>query len=649
MQQLDAVTLKALARELQTLLDNAKVSKVQHPSAHEFLITFWGGANRPEHLNLLFIELSAEAPFCALTHTRHKQDTALQSFSKPTALCMLLRKHLNGASLQQVRTLPGERVLELVFENFNELGNRVQLVLSLELMGKHTNMLLYEEGQGVLLAVAHGVSEVMSQYRELAAGLPYAPPPKPPGKQLLADLNETTFTALWSHKPPEEKAVRYLNSNLAGFGQRILEDALAQAEPLQHSTTLTEAQAIYRQLNALEQGEHLQPAISLDGARFTLGVAGLNPTQPGQWGATDSVNAMVGDYFTRHWQTVRMQRQRQQLQQILDRQTKKLNQRERELVPGSADEIETLQAAGDRLLAAVSAREVPEQPSRLPASKHRVALTHYETGEPWEIEIDPAIGWVENAQVYYRRAQKAKVRREIYQQISASLQDDREYLNTLKQLLAQAETVAELTAIAVDMAEPNFGKNDFFDKSPEVTEAKGAVGFAKGNTKKLGKNLAKQNAKQNRAGKHKSNAKPDKPKAEQTAGVVRLTSSDGLELLLGKSALGNDAIVGKLSRTDDIWLHVHQMPGSHVLVRSGKGEVPDQTLLEAAMLAVHYSSARSSLNVPVIYTQSKFVRKIPQSYPGHVNYRQERTVFITPDETVIERLLANVNTAEPEL
>jgi predicted ribosome quality control (RQC) complex YloA/Tae2 family protein len=622
MQQLDAVTLRALARELKPLLDNAKVSKVQHPSAHEFLITFWGGADRPDHLNLLFIQLSPEAPFCALTHTRHKQDTALHSFLKPTALCMLLRKHLNGASLQAVRTLPGERVLDLVFENYNELGNRVRLVLSLELMGKHTNMLLYDEAQGVLLAVAHGVSEMMSQYRELAAGLPYAPPPKPPGKRLLADMSEAAFLAFWAQKPPEENAVRFLNTNLAGFGQRILEDALALS---------LQPQAIYRQLNALEAGQDLQPAISLDRARFTL----LSAANPSNWRPVESVDALVGEYFTSHWQKTRVHRHRQQLQQILDRQAKKLNQREKEMVPGAIDEIETLQAAGDRLLAAVSSREVSEHP---PAHQGQVALMRYDTGAPWTIDVDPSCGWVENAQSYYRRAKKAKARRDIYQQISASLNADREYLNTLKQMVLQAETVAELADIEADIAQPGFGKNDFFDKTPEM-------GQINGKAKAKDKSSAKNKGQVKNTGKNK--AKPEKQKVGAVAGVVSLTSSDGLEILLGKSGLGNDAIVGKLSRTDDLWLHVHQMPGSHVLVRSGKGEVPDQTLLEAAMLAVYYSAARQSLNVPVIYTQSKFVRKIPQSYPGHVNYRQERTVFITPDESVLTQLLETVKTPEP--
>ncbi|WP_373531595.1 NFACT family protein [Vampirovibrio sp.] len=588
MQQLDAVTLKALAAELQTLLGNAKVSKVQHPSPHEFLITFWGGPLRSDNLNLFYIQLNPEAPFCVLTQPKHRQETVLHTFAKPTALCMLLRKHLQGASLIQVRTQPGERVIDLVFENFNELGNQVRLVLSLELMGKHSNMIFYDELQGAILAVAHGVSETMSSHRELAAGLPYAPPPKPAGKRLLSEITSAEFKALLAQKPAEESTPHFLNAHLAGFGLRMLEDALtlSDGEPL----------ALYRQLDALEDGAALAPAIAPNGQRF-----GLLKRVPALEGGLrfESVNALVGAYFIGHLNASRIGRKSEQLLLKLDQHEKKRLRREKELVPITDAEIERLQATGDRLLSAFSAKEVPAQPL---SGKGTVALTHYEDGSAWVIEIDAAHSWVENAQLYYRRAKKAKARKDAYQQMAEALNAEGDYLASLKQLVTQAETLADLDALEVDMAAAGFAK-----KAPKLLEGK---------KKKAGE-----------------------PEAKELSGVSRLRSSDGLEILLGKSGQGNDAIVGKLSRSDDWWLHVHQMPGSHVLIRAGKEPVPDQTLLEAASLAVYYSSARSSLNVPVVYTQCKHVRKIPQSYPGHVNYREEQTVFISPDAALIEKLM----------
>lgn len=589
MQQLDAVTLKTLAIELQSLLDNAKVSKVQHPSPHEFLITFWGGPVRPDNLNLFYIQLNPEAPFCVLTQPKHKQETVLQAFAKPTSLCMLLRKHLQGASLQAIRTLPGERVLDLVFENFNELGNKVRLVLSLELMGKHSNMIFYDEVQATILAVAHGVSESMSSHRELAAGLPYAPPPKPAGKKLLSELTADDFKKLLSEKPTDDPLVPFLNANMAGFGIRMLEDGVTVAA----GDTLS----LYRQLTRLENGDNLQPAIMKGNERFSLLAQDANlPIEK----SFESVNVLVGDYFIGHLRATRLKRKSGQLLLHLEQQEKKRKRREKELVPIQDEEINQLQATGDRLLSAFSAKEVPEHP---PAGKGTVELTYYEDDRPWVIEVDPSVTWLENAQVYYRRAKKAKARKDAYEQMADALNSERDYLTSLRQLVTQAETLAELDALEADLAEAGFIK-----KAVKLLE-----------------------------GKKKKSSEGD---GKASAGVSVLRSSDGLEILLGKSGQGNDAIVGKLSRSDDLWLHVHQMPGSHVLVRAGKEDVPDQTLLEAASLAVYYSSARESLNVPVVYTQCKFVRKIPQSYPGHVNYRQEKTVFITPEPALIERLLS---------
>ncbi len=600
MQQLDALSLKALALELDGLLRNAKVSKVQHPSPHEFLITFWGGAPRPEQLNLFYIQLSPEAPFCVLTRPKVRQETVLNSFAKPTALCMLLRKHLQGANLSQVNTLPGERVLNLVFENLNELGQPVRLVLSLELMGKHTNMIFYDDERGDILAVAHGVGEHMSSHRELAAGLPYAPPPQPAGKRLISGLSGPVFCDLLAHKPVEEPPLRFLNANLAGFGLRMLEDAWAIAEDSPANSLEGSKEELYRQLQKLDTAQALQPVISQDGERFGLlgHIHAAEAVVP-----FDSVNALVERYFIGHLKALRLKRKSEQLLLKLDQREKRRRSREKELTPVSDEQITGFQATGDRLLSAFSAREVPAHPE---PGQTVVALTHYEDESPWPIEIDPAVDWVENAQLYYRRAKKAKARQEAYDQLFHQLQEERDYLASLRQLVVQAESLAEFDTLEAEMIAAGFS-----NASPKL--------------------LADKKQKQGGGG----------AKADEKAGVLTLQSSDGLEILVGKSAYGNDAIVGKLSRSDDWWLHVHQMPGSHVLIRTGKEPVPDTTLLEAAMLAAYYSSARHSLNVPVLYTACKHVRKIPQSYPGHVNYKNEQTLFVSPEPAVIERLLGN--------
>src|SRR6478609_2413129 len=145
LQALDALTLKFLAHEWDKILQGAKITKITQPSAYEFVLGFWGGQTRGTDLDSLYLHLNPQMPLGVLVNTKQRQKMTLNSFSKPTALCMLLRKHLNGAEVAAVRTLPFERVLEVLLDNYNELGQRVRLVLSLEFMGKHSNMILYDE------------------------------------------------------------------------------------------------------------------------------------------------------------------------------------------------------------------------------------------------------------------------------------------------------------------------------------------------------------------------------------------------------------------------------------------------------------------------------------------------------------------------
>lgn len=654
MQPLDAVTLKALAAQWEAMLLGSRVAKVMHPSAHEFLLTFWGGAVRdteenPNHCDLLYIHLGPEAPFACLAESRQRHEITLNTFEKPTAMCMGLRKQLGGAVFLETQTLPGERVVNFVFENYNELGQRVRLVLSLELMGKHTNMILYDDEQKRMVAVAHGVSESMSRHRELAAGLSYAPPPFPANKKLLSSLSCAEFVALWQRKPATEDGVAYLNRAIAGWGQGFLQDALvlakATTQNIQASATTTDeaaalGEALYRILFQLENGESLAPALVAHGSRFSLikpTVDAVKEEESKTRTPFDSVNTLIFTYFTKHLKQLRLSRRREQLTARMERQGQKLQRRQEELQPqldsSEASEIELLQATGDRLLAAYGAHEVPAEGT---GGLQEICLPAYDAGaddaNAWRIALDPALGWVENAKLYYRRAKKAKARRELRQQMAAPLQDALDFIDTLKQLTTQADSLAELDALESDFNGAGLARIDDHVAAAEFAENPSQNPALQSKAQALAKlKSKKQNGKAQKGKTTNTKGKNKDKDTKLPTGVTVLQSSDGLELLLGKSAQGNDAIVGKLSRADDVWLHVHQMPGSHVLIRTQSNPVPVRTLEEAAMLAAYYSAARQGLNVPVVYTEIRYVRKIPHSYPGHVNYRQEKSLFITPN------------------
>ncbi len=114
--------------------------------------------------------------------------------------------------------------------------------------------------------------------------------------------------------------------------------------------------------------------------------------------------------------------------------------------------------------------------------------------------------------------------------------------------------------------------------------------------------------------------------------VRRFVSPDGFLILVGRSAKDNEMVL-KLASPNDYWLHVRDMPGSHVIIkRSGKKEVPFSTIKYAASIAAYFSKGRGSTNVGVDYTLRKYVRPIKGGGPGFVNFREEKTIYVNPYE-----------------
>jgi predicted ribosome quality control (RQC) complex YloA/Tae2 family protein len=121
----------------------------------------------------------------------------------------------------------------------------------------------------------------------------------------------------------------------------------------------------------------------------------------------------------------------------------------------------------------------------------------------------------------------------------------------------------------------------------------------------------------------------------------RYLSTDGREILVGRSSAGNEHLTFRLARPHDLWLHVEGYGGSHVVVRNPKGQtVPPRTLREAALLAAFFSKARNAGKVPVHYTAVRFVRRSKGSKAGTVLITQEKTIVVRPDPAAVAGLAA---------
>jgi predicted ribosome quality control (RQC) complex YloA/Tae2 family protein len=119
----------------------------------------------------------------------------------------------------------------------------------------------------------------------------------------------------------------------------------------------------------------------------------------------------------------------------------------------------------------------------------------------------------------------------------------------------------------------------------------------------------------------------------------RFTSTDGLPIFVGRNARENDELTFGLAKSDDLWLHARGMPGSHVVVRLGKGtDPPPETLRDAAMLALLYSDLKKSGKGEVIYTRRKWVKKAKGQAPGAVVVTQEKSLHVSLEKNRLEAL-----------
>ena len=133
-------------------------------------------------------------------------------------------------------------------------------------------------------------------------------------------------------------------------------------------------------------------------------------------------------------------------------------------------------------------------------------------------------------------------------------------------------------------------------------------------------------------------SKDDKRKAEKPVPPLKFRSTDGFEILVGRNNYQNDKLTLKTAKGEDMWLHTHNIAGSHAIIVSDGKNIPDNTIVEAATLAAYCSKARNGTKIPVDYTKVRFVKKPNGAKPGMVIFTNNKTVLVNPSEELYEKL-----------
>lgn len=582
---LDGFSMSPLVDELNQKLTGGRIDKVFQPNKKTVII--W--IRQPGETYRLNIDVSPEHPNINIS------SQLIENPAAPPVFCMVLRKHLEDGRIAGFAQYNMDRILFLHVDVRGPGGIIVSKKLIIEIMGKHSNIILVQDD--LIIDAVHRIGPDVSRIRQVAPGKHYL---LPPGQSKLNILNE----------PPNQFAakVQTMQSGLLvkaiiatgqGIGPITAKELIWRAgfpekinvENLDEADWKSLAKAIDSIIAPMKEFA-ISPTVVTDKNNRLLGIAAFtiehlevseqNITHrfPTMSAAIDFTGKLSIRYTPPEKDTLS-----KLVKHELTRLEKKLLIITDEL--SSACKADDYRKSGDLLMTHLH-QETP--------TKNQITLPDIYNEVPDEnlltIEIDPTLSLLENSQQYYAKYNKLK-----RAQKSLTLQ-----VNQTKQEIDYLTSIE----IALDNA---VNSSDVLDVRNELIVA----GYVK-------------------------QSKKQRPAPKQSR-PLKFFSSEGLEILIGKNNYQNDEITFKLSQLDDIWLHIKDFPGSHVLIRSGQLPVPENTLYLAAQFAAYFSKGRNSSKVPIDYTKRRNVKKPGGAKPGFVTYTAQKTLYVTPDHEFIEKLL----------
>lgn len=574
MQPVDVTTLTAICAELRTQWLPARLEQVYQRDRHTLSLAL-RTLDRRSWLEISWHPQAAH--LCIGNPPPRTPDTF--TFSQQ------LRHQLGNLALVAIEAIaPWERAIDLQFSR--RPGDPALWHLYIEVMGKYSNVILTNQADQVVTA-AHQVSAQQSSVRPILTGQPYEIPPAltDPAPTLSESLDR--WQARLSLVPGPLR--RNLLKNYRGLSSALVLSMLqvAELDPDRATDTLSSAdwERLFHQwqhwLQALET-KTFQPGWTAQG--YT--VLGWGMLQP-----APSVQDLIHRYYTGQLEQQEFTQLRHQLNQKLGNTLAKLRLK--------------ANTFRERLQQSDRADEYRDQADLLMAHLYQwqpglklITLPDFTTGEPIAIPLEPEKNAVQNAQGLYKRHQKLKRARNAVEPLLAEVDGEIHYLEQVEAAIGQL--------------------GDY--QSPDDLEA----------LKEIQDELIQQGYLE--VPDYRSR---EVDRADSASQPYRYSTPSGLEVLVGRNNRQNDQLTFRTAGDYDLWFHTQEIPGSHVLLRLQPGTSPDTADLQfAADLAAYYSRARQSDQVPVIYTEPKYVYKPKGAKPGMTVYKQERVLWGQPQRAI---------------
>ena len=554
----DGLFIHSLINNIKHTLIGSRLSKIYQPFDQDLILTF-----RKNRKNLqVLISVNAQYPRFYIT-----EQTIVNPDKAPTFV-MVLRKYLEGSVLQDIQQVGVDRIVNFYFSNRNELGDQIQLVLSIELMGRHSNVILYDKKSNRIIDLLKRINPEENRVRLLLPKAKYELPPLIPG------INGFKITKDEFKSMTRTTTVQSFVQKVSGLDR---DDRNELTGYLEDDFSYTSFKTFISQFD--KKGAFILKTSDNKRKIFPYLPYHLDLTKES---INSDLNQALDEFYlyqsNRDW----VKQRSSQVERVIKNEQKKLTKKITKLQTqlDLAENSEGYRIRGEILNANLK---------QVHSGMTKISLpNYYENNRPIEIKLDAALSPARNAQKYFTR----------YKKLRNSIKHVKEQVKISRQTLEYFDSVQT----AINNADPQ----DIDQIIDELT----AQGYIKRQQKQ----------------------KKVKKITEHNLNRFRLSS--GKTVFVGKNNYQNDWLTFKKANKHDIWFHVKNMPGSHVILQDNQPS--DRDIAETAEIAAYYSKAKDSAHVQVDYVEAKRVKKPNGAKPGFVIYTGQNSIEVTPKKDNIQ-------------
>ncbi len=569
----DACMMRAVLSEFSRGFPEAKIEKILQPANDEIDFVIHHG----KLSSRLLFNVGPNAPRLQLT------SVAKENPLKAPMFCMFLRKRLLGARITGVCQPNFDRIASFTVSGYDDMGFPTEMKIVCEIMGKYANFILLD-GEEKIISALKIIDFSASTIRQVLPGLKYQVPATQE-KIVPLEINRELFFEKLSAFPPEKTAEKFITSTYSGIATQIAHELVYRVTksidvPLMN-VDKEKFFEVFEEWQKLLIEEKYVPTVAIDKTGKPIDYSYMPITYLGDYvtyKTFESFTELFDLYFAEKDRLEKIHQRAHDVRTLLTnvkaRTEKKLAIQREALI--DSERGETYKRAGDLITANIYRIKRGD--------KTLTAVDYYDDNcAEITIELDERLSPAANAQRMYKLYNKCKTAKNVLGEQILKWEEELKYIESVQVFLDSAAT-----------------EQDISDLRDELYSA----GYA-------------------------ARMKGYKPQKQSRSKPLTFKTSGGFTLYVGKNNVQNDRLTMKESAKDDIWFHVKDLPGSHVVLVTNGEEPSDADYTEAASIAAGYSKATADL-VAVDYTRIKNIKKPSGSKPGFVTYKTNYTAFVKP-------------------